>query len=188
MVWPCITWLSLVELLALKHLWYVLKGDTTCILRTAMTPMCQYVQSTFWPRVYDALLKKVEKMIHRKIQSRIVQIGPSTAATCQKSPQSCSFLFQPFRSFTRCNPITFSNKWNAFIPSRGNNLGSHIGSIGSLLRSPLPSPPAAPLCSAIHSSQPLSSCLPDLSPSCCLLWQGHLKPGVLSNAPVLKKK
>lgn len=49
--------------------------------------------------------------------------------------QSCSFLFLPFGSLTRCNPITFSNKWNAFIPSTGNNLGSHIGSL--FLRSPL---------------------------------------------------
>lgn len=128
-------------------------------------------------------MKKVNEWI-------ITKIGPKwevfykllsqellTLATCQKAKVA---LF----SFTRCNPITFSNKWNAFIPSRGNNLGSHIG---SLLRSPLHSPPAAPPRSAIHSSQPLSTCLPDLSPSRCLLWRWHLNPGVMNNAPVLEK-
>lgn len=49
--------------------------------------------------------------------------------------QSCWFLFQlQVPQLTHCNPITFSNNWNAFIPSRGSNLGSHIGSLGSPLR------------------------------------------------------
>lgn len=63
---------------------------------------------------------------------RAFQIEHRRPATQQKA-KVAGFSFS-FRSLTHCNPITFSTNWNAFIPSRGSNLGSHIGSLGSPLR------------------------------------------------------
>lgn len=150
-----------------------------------------------WPWVQDTKKKKTfidwysgyrrglnEWMYCHKYQYKMllqffheIQIERCRPATQQES-QSCCFLFQLQVPHT-LQSDNLQQQLECFYPLKREQPWFPHWFPWFPFALVLLSPPAAPPCYAIHSSQPLSSGLPDLSPSCCLLSQWHLNPGVL---------
>lgn len=128
--------------------------------------------------------------IHPIVRYRYFSLDQSGAPTERQTAQVflkfenklacfCVALSGPLST---CNLITFSNRRNAFISSRGNNLLSHINIPFAL---PLRFPPACPS-SSCHSQLLAIIFLPTWPLTLLVpLWQWHLNPVVLLNASFL---